>query len=42
MLYDEHKEVIWGRAGGYDLIPMYRDPIGSNNQSQGYETGQGD
>ena len=26
MLYDEHKEVIWGRAGGYDLIPMSRDP----------------
>ena len=25
-LYDEHKEVIWGRAGGYDLIPMSRDP----------------
>ena len=28
---EEHKDVIWGRAGGYDLIPMYRDPIGSNN-----------
>ena len=33
MLYDEHKEVIWGRAGSYDLIPIYRDPIGSNNNS---------
>ena len=22
-LYDDHKEVIWGRAGGYDLFPMY-------------------
>ena len=26
MLYDEHKEVMWGRAGGYNLFPMYRDP----------------
>ena len=27
MLHDEHKEVIWGRAGCYDLIPMSRDPL---------------
>ena len=20
-LYDEHKEFIWGRAGGYDRVP---------------------